>query len=179
MIRPFPAAALLVLSLLLTGCGSEPDGNPLAAAQPIGDGDSCHVCGMLIEAFPGPKGQAYLDRDTVPRKFCSTTELFAFLLQPENEARLSHAYVHDVAAAPWGTPDDEAFIPAGEAWYVVEHERRGSMGHTLASFRERRHAEAFRDTHGGRVLAFEEIDLALLADLGGRALPEMSGHGRH
>jgi copper chaperone NosL len=29
-----------------------------------------------------------------------------------------------------------------------------------------RHAEAFRDTHGGRILTFEEIDLELLTELG-------------
>jgi copper chaperone NosL len=155
----------LVLSLLLTACGD--NGNTeLAAPQPITDGDSCHVCGMLIQELPGPKGQAYLDRDTSARKFCSTTDLFAFLLQPENETRLSHAWVHDVGVTPWTRPDDDAFILASEAYYVVEHERRGAMGHTLAPFAEARLAEAFRDTHGGRILTFEEIDLELLTELG-------------
>lgn len=45
--------------ILLAGCGdSEPE--TLAAAQPITDGDSCHVCGMLITEHPGPKGEAFV-----------------------------------------------------------------------------------------------------------------------
>ncbi|PMR74608.1 nitrous oxide reductase accessory protein NosL [Billgrantia endophytica] len=158
--------ALVLSTLLLAGCGNDAGPAALAPAQPITDGDSCHVCGMLISELPGPKGQVYLNRDEAVRKFCSTTDMFAFLLQPENETQLSHAWVHDVAVTPWESPTDDTFILASEAWYVVEHERRGAMGHTLASFRERHHADAFKETHGGRVLAFDDIDLELLAELG-------------
>ncbi|WP_111414465.1 nitrous oxide reductase accessory protein NosL [Billgrantia lactosivorans] len=182
MIRALALLPLL-LALLLAGCGeSEPEA--LAAAEPIESGDSCHVCGMLIDEHPGPKGEAFLDKSTSALKFCSTTELFAFLRQPENEARLSHAYVHDVAAAPWPTPDDKAFVLASEAWYVAGHDQRGSMGHTLASFKQRHHAEAFAETHGGELYAFDDIDLELLArlsrgELGGGddAMGNLAGHG--
>lgn len=173
----------LLASLLLTGC-SESDPETLAAAVPIEDGDSCHVCGMLINEHPGPKGEAFLDRQGEALKFCSTMDLFTFLKQPENETRLSHAYVHDVTAAPWATPDDEAFVRASEAWYVVGHDRRGAMGHTLASFAERADAEAFRDEHGGKLVGFAAIDLDLLGRLGRGELgennkgnlDEMTGH---
>ncbi|UYG03940.1 nitrous oxide reductase accessory protein NosL [Halomonas sp. LR3S48] len=173
---------LLLLTLLLAGCGeSEPVA--LAAAEPIESGDSCHVCGMLIDEHPGPKGQAFLDKQGSALKFCSTAELFAFLRQPENETRLSHAYVHDVAVTPWSQPANDAFILASEAWYVAGHDQRGSMGHTLASFRERHHAEAFAETHGGELYAFDDIDLDLLARLsrgelgGSEAMGGMAGHG--
>ncbi|AMD00741.1 MULTISPECIES: nitrous oxide reductase accessory protein NosL [Halomonas] len=166
MIRSSLATRTLAFAaiLLLAGCGND-DERPLAPAQPITDGDSCHVCGMLINDLPGPKGQVYLNRDEAVRKFCSTTDMFAFLLQPENETQLSHAWVHDVAVTPWGSPADDAFILASEAWYVAGHTQRGAMGHTLASFKERHHADAFRDTHGGEVLAFSDIDLELLTEL--------------
>ncbi|KAA0010285.1 nitrous oxide reductase accessory protein NosL [Billgrantia pellis] len=173
---------LLLSTLLIAGC-NEPEPVALAAAEPIESGDSCHVCGMLIDEHPGPKGQAFMDKQGSALKFCSTAELFAFLRQPENETRLSHAYVHDVAAAPWPTPDDDAFILASEAWYVAGHDQRGSMGHTLASFKERRHAEAFAETHGGELYTFDDIDLELLARLsrgelgGGEAMGAMAGHG--
>ncbi|MFQ3789793.1 nitrous oxide reductase accessory protein NosL [Halomonas sp. A29] len=173
----------LVLAVLLAGCRSDAD-TALAPAQPITDGDSCHVCGMLIAELPGPKGQVYLNRDETVRKFCSTADMFAFLLQPENANRLSHAWVHDVAVTPWSQPADKAFILASDAWYVAGHTQRGAMGHTLASFKERHHADAFRETHGGEVLAFSDIDLELLtelarADAGMQHNGGMPGHGEH
>ncbi|TDB03291.1 nitrous oxide reductase accessory protein NosL [Halomonas marinisediminis] len=156
---------LLIITLLLSACGeSEPE--VLAAAQPIEAGDSCHVCGMLITEHPGPKGEAFMEKQEEPLKFCSTMDLFTFLKQPENETQVSHAYVHDVAAAPWATPDDEAFVLASEAVYVVGHDQRGGMGHTLASFADKADAEAFREEHGGEMASFAEIDLELLGRLG-------------
>ncbi|MCC5881032.1 MAG: nitrous oxide reductase accessory protein NosL [Halomonas sp.] len=179
-------ALAMTAVLMLAGCGGSED-KPLAPAQPITDGDSCHVCGMLISDLPGPKGQVYLSRDDAVRKFCSTTDMFAFLLQPENENRLSHAWVHDVAVTPWSQPADDAFILASDAWYVAGHDQRGAMGHTLASFRERHHADAFSETHGGEVLAFSDIDLELLTELAradtsmqhNGGMPGHEGHGGH
>ncbi|MDR9439428.1 MAG: nitrous oxide reductase accessory protein NosL [Halomonas sp.] len=156
---------LLINALLLAACGeSEPEA--LADAQPIEAGDSCHVCGMLIGEHPGPKGEAFMEKQGEALKFCSTMDLFAFVKQPENETQVSHAYVHDVAAAPWTTPDDKAFVLASEAIYVVGHDQRGAMGHTLASFAEQADAEVFREAHGGKLVGFAEIDVELLGRLG-------------
>ncbi|XKE45391.1 nitrous oxide reductase accessory protein NosL [Halomonas organivorans] len=176
MIRLFP---MLLLMLALAGCGGDPSPPALAAPAPIASGDSCHVCGMLITEHPGPKGEAFLDGAERPRKFCSTLELFVFLAQPENASRLSHAYVHDIGTTTWDRPADEAFIRAEEAWYVVGHDRRGSMGHTLASFAGRDDADAFRDAHGGEVIAYADIDLALLGRLGRGELSRGPGPADH
>lgn len=170
-------SALAVSLALLAGCSNPSEPMALAAAEPIAEDDVCHVCGMLIEDFPGPKGQAFMAPQGTPRKFCSTLDMFVFLRQPENETQLSHAYVHDVGVTPWEAPTDGAFILASEAWYVVGHDRRGGMGHTLASFGERRRAEAFRDTHGGEVLGYDDIDLELLGELGrGEMMAADAGH---
>lgn len=166
---------VLPLLLSLAGCDDAPGSATLAGPQPITAGDSCHVCGMLITGHPGPKGQAYLEGAETPRKFCSTLELFVFLAQPETASRLSHAYVHDIGVTTWETPADEAFIRADEAWYVVGHDRRGSMGHTLASFAKRDDAEAFRREHGGRTLDYAGIDLELLGRLGRGEMPHGAG----
>lgn len=155
-------AWLLAATLLLGGCGN-PAPEVLAKAEPIASGDSCHVCGMTITAHPGPKGEAFMGSDAQALKFCSTAELFTFLKQPENEAQLSHAYVHDMGNTQWGSPDDDAFIRAAEALYVIGHERRGSMGHTLAPFADKNAAEAFIEDHGGELIAFDEITLERLA----------------
>ncbi|MDR5866884.1 nitrous oxide reductase accessory protein NosL [Halomonas koreensis] len=179
MFRLLRLLPLLLIAPWLAGCGGEPETAALAPPQAIDAGDSCHVCGMLITEHPGPKGQAFLEGAEAPRKFCSTLDLFVFLQQPENASRLSHAYVHDIGITPWGRPADEAFIRADEAWYVVGHERRGSMGHTLASFAERQDAEAFRGEHGGEVIAYADIDLDLLGRLGRGELEADAGMAHH
>ena len=154
------------LFALLIGCSGEPETATLAAAQPIDAGDSCHVCGMLIKGFAGPKGEAFMQGQKTPFKFCSTMDLFSFLLQPENETQLSHAYVHDMSDVAWEKPNDDAFVLASEAWYVVGHDQPGAMGHTLASFAQRDAADAFRQQHGGEVIAYADITLDLLGRLG-------------
>ncbi|MCB1676548.1 MAG: nitrous oxide reductase accessory protein NosL [Halioglobus sp.] len=117
---------------------------------------------MVIADYPGPKGEAFLRGDVRARKFCSTLELFSFLRQPENHTQASHAYVHDSGATDWERPDDRFFIRAEGAWYVVGHDRRGAMNHTLAPFASRDQALKFRDEHGGEIVRYEDIDLALL-----------------
>nr|WP_298373974.1 nitrous oxide reductase accessory protein NosL [uncultured Halomonas sp.] len=157
---------VLLLVLALAGCEQESENTVLASPQPITDGDACHVCGMTITNFPGPKGQAFMKSDPEALKFCSTLELFTFLKQPENETQISHAYVHDVGETSWQEPSDNAYIRAVDAWYVVGHDQPGAMGHTLASFGEQDQAKKFSDEHGGEVIRFEDIDLELLGELG-------------
>lgn len=153
--------------LLLTGCGSE-DPSTRAARQAVAieHGDECHLCGMIIENFPGPKGELYEQGESAPRKFCSTRDLFAYLLDPERSHRIEQVYVHDMALTPWEHPGNDAFVDARQAWYVVGSERRGGMGPTLASFAQREHAERFTQLYGGQLYRFEQIDLALLSQMG-------------
>lgn len=166
LLRRLVSLTLIALFALLAGCSSEPESTTLAAAQPIDAGDSCHVCGMLIKDFAGPKGEAFMHGRKTALKFCSTMDLFSFVLQPENETQVSHAYVHDMSAVPWDKPSDDAFVRATEAWYVVGHDLPGAMGPTLASFARREAADAFAQKHGGEVIAYTDITLELLGRLG-------------
>lgn len=157
---------LLVWGMLLFigGCGNSekaPESRPPVA---IGPGDECHVCGMLITRFPGPKGEVYVRGGSRPLKFCSTRDLFSYLLQPESVG-VTQIYVHDMGATEWVHPDDNAFVDARAAWYVVNQPLQGAMGPTLASFKRREDARVFMDKHGGELLRFDDITLELLADL--------------
>lgn len=169
-----PIFALIVL--LLSGCNNATDSAERMPPQPISDGDICHVCGMFITEVEGPKGQAFMERHSDARKFCSTLEMFVFLQQPENQAQLLYAYVHDVGVTPWEAPKNDAFILAADAWYVVGHDRRGSMGHTLAPFSSHKRAAQFAEVHGGEIIGYDDIDLELLARLGH---DDASGHAAH
>lgn len=172
---------IVLVSLLLVGCNNNAaDSAEKSPPQPISSDDICHVCGMVITEFPGPKGQAFMEGHSDARKFCSTLEMFIFLQQPENQAQLRYAYVHDVGITPWAAPEDDAFILAPDAWYVVNHDRRGSMGHTLAPFSSQERARQFVEVHGGEIIAYDDIDLELLARLGrGEAGDHASSHTAH
>jgi len=162
----FAGGMILISSLfLLGGCdnlASDPQHQP---PQAIGPADECHLCGMLIKKFPGPKGEAYQRGDSQVKKFCSTMDLFSYWLQPENQVNVQTVYVHDMARSPWQQPDDAHFTDARTAWYVIGHRERGAMGATLASFANREEAEKFAAPAGGKLVRFGEITLEMLSAL--------------
>lgn len=162
-------------AVVLAGCsGGEQQTREKPDAVHFESGDECHVCGMIISGFPGPKGQAFTEREQSVRKFCSTRDMFAWFLQPENKTRDHTLYVHNMAQTDWETPDDTHLIDAREAWYVTGSRRAGAMGPTLASFASREEAAAFAREHGGKVLAFAEITMDHLKDAHGTSgsMPE-------
>lgn len=165
MLRGTLAAAALIL---LAGCNSADDTMTEARAAGFHPDDECHVCGMIVTDFPGPKGQA-VGRDGT-HAFCSTAELIGWWLQPENQVAGARLYVHDMAHGSWEKPDDEHLIDATTAWYVADTDLKGAMGATLASFANEADAHALAAEHGGRVLRFEELDASVLQQGG-------SGHG--
>lgn len=141
------------------GCGdSSVELEEVQRAVAIESRDECHLCGMIISRFPGPKGELYQHgRDRI-FKFCSTRDMFAYLLDPEQAHSIESIYVHDMSKTLWDTPDDEFFIDARKAWYVIGHNQPGAMGPTLASFSDKKTADDFSSKYGGRVLPFQSID---------------------
>lgn len=151
---------VLLFGLALAACG-EKDETPVSL-DPVAfhAADECHVCGMVISDFPGPKGQAVV-KDGV-RKFCSTAEMLSWWLQPENRILDAKLYVHDMGQSHWDQPDDNHLIDAKQAWYVTGTPLAGAMGASLASFADQQAAEALAAEHDGAVLRFDEIDQEFL-----------------
>lgn len=175
---------VLLAVVTLAACGGTEE---TVASKPapvnFQSGDECHVCGMVISGFPGPKGEAITEKDQQVRKFCSTKDMFAWVLQPENINREHTLYVHDMAQSEWKAPDDTDLVDAREAFYVAGSERMGAMGPTLASFASRDSAEAFAQQYGGDVLAFSEVTLGHLnspmpGSDSGELLMESMNHSR-
>lgn len=156
--KAFSAAVLL--AIFLAGC-SEPEEQVTERPEPVHfeSGDECHVCGMIITNFDGPKGQAITVREQATRKFCSTRDMFSWVLQPENAKRDHTLYVHDMAQTDWEHPDDTALIDAREAFFVVGSERTGAMGPTLASFASENSALEFANEFGGEVVKFQDVTM--------------------
>lgn len=145
----------------LTACGKQEAVTVHCAPQPIVDGDECAVCGMFITEYPGPKAQVCL-RDGRVLKFCSTNDLFVWALQPESIPLLLRAYVHDMGRTDWEQPRDDAFIEADIAVFVSDTPLQGAMGPALVSFGSREAAETFMQEHGGRAMAYSEVDWDVL-----------------
>ncbi|MCW3149769.1 nitrous oxide reductase accessory protein NosL [Stutzerimonas stutzeri] len=171
------ARALLVLALGLglAACGEKEEVQQKLDPVAFHDSDECHVCGMIISDFPGPKGQA-VEKGGV-KKFCSTAEMLGWWLQPENQLLNAKLYVHDMGRSEWEQPDDAHLIDATSAYYVVGTSLKGAMGATLASFADEAAAQKLAAEHGGRVLRFEQIDQALLQEAA--SIQHGAMHGGH
>lgn len=150
----------MLLTLGLTACGDTEQ--QVQALKPVAfhSDDECHVCGMLIGSFPGPKGEV-VEQNSV-KKFCSTAELIGWWLQPENQLLSAKLYVHDMGRSEWAEPDDNYLIDATQAYYVAGTRLKGAMGVVLASFADEQAAQQLAAREGGRVLRFAEIDQQVL-----------------
>lgn len=171
---------LAFVSLFLTACSEDKKATEVTeVVGPVAfeSGDECHVCGMIITELPGAKAQAVESRSTAVRKFCSTQDMLSWWLQPENQHLQAELYVHDVAKTPWEHPQDEHLIDARTAFYVLGSSVQGAMGPSLVSFGTREAAELFADTKGGRVLSWQQMDLAVLQELASAGHEHAAAHG--
>ncbi|MEH6453294.1 MAG: nitrous oxide reductase accessory protein NosL [Psychromonas sp.] len=159
----YKSLLLLVLLGLLLGCSEADKQNQMVKqAMAIESADECHLCGMIISKFPGPKGELYQKTSEDIVKFCSTRDMFSYLLQPENQRQVEQVFVHDMSKTPWHKTDDQYFIDARTAWFVIGSSQTGAMGKTLASFSLQDDAVAFTKEFGGDVYPFSEITIELL-----------------
>ncbi len=155
------ALSLGVLLALTVGCNAQSEKEVMVHhAVQIEQADSCHLCGMTISNFPGPKGESYESNKDSINKFCSTRDLFGYILQPENRRQVKEIFVHDMSKTPWGSPTDDHFVNAKDAWFVIGSSQTGAMGKTLGSFSAKVDAEVFIQEFGGQLYTFDEITLA-------------------
>ena len=159
--RRAPGALLLATALLLSACGDTP---PPAKPLEITQGTACSLDGMILQDFPGPKGQIHYEH-SAPEFFCDTKEMFSIYLRPEQKKRIVAIYTQDMGKADWSQPQSY-WVDAKTAFYVVGSSRRGSMGPTIASFAVEADAGAFAKQYGGKVLRFDQMTLDMV-DLSG------------
>lgn len=153
---------VVLLSLFVFGCGEAEQQQMVKQAQAIESADECHLCGMVIKNYPGPKGQAFQKGEDKTVRFCSTRDLLSYILQPENQRQIEQIFVHDMSKTPWQKPEDEYFIDGKEAWYVIGSSQKGAMGKTLATFSKESDAHAFSQEFGGKVYQFGDITIDIL-----------------
>ena len=159
MRRPLSLAFALLLAVAAVGGCTQKSSAPPPPPAEVTDEAIGHYCGMLLVEHEGPKGQIYLAGRSEPVWFSSVRDTIAFTRLPEEPRDITAIYVNDMARATnWKQPEPGAWVDAHEAWFVIESEMRGGMGaREAAPFSEERAAEAFRATHGGRVVRLAEI----------------------
>jgi copper chaperone NosL len=160
----------VLMCLALVACDKAQSPPAAQAGLAFHPGDECHVCGMVISDFPGPKGAAVGAGGT--KKFCSPAEMLGWWLQPENHRADVKLYVHDMGRSHWDAPDDAHLIDARTAYFVIGSRLKGAMGVVLASFSNLEAAQKLAHEAGGKVLRLEDIDQKLLGQAG--AMSSMS-----
>ena len=138
-------------------------GQPLEAARVVPAGVRCPVCGMYPARSPDWAAQVIFANGDV-HFFDSPVSLFLYL---GNVARYNPwrtasdivaRYVTDGASSGW--------TDAATAHYVHGSSALGPMrAGNLPAFASAQEAERFAAARGGRVLAFTDVDAALLATL--------------
>ena len=53
---------IFILAFVNAGCDKVEQTTITPSLTPLSASDECHVCGMRITHFPGPKGQAFIKR---------------------------------------------------------------------------------------------------------------------
>ena len=161
------AIAVTLLSSALAGCGKPDSGKPVVPVE-IDPHTTCDLDGMLLNDYPGPKGQIFYAGQEAPVFFCDTVELFHTVLAPEQVKAINAIYVQDMGKTDWDQPHSNWF-DAKTGFYVLGSKLHGSMGPTVASFSQEADAKKFAAEWGGKLLRYAEIK-ADMVDLSGGAL---------
>ncbi|MDF3831784.1 nitrous oxide reductase accessory protein NosL [Cupriavidus basilensis] len=150
----------------LAACGRQTSASITPAE--IDAASTCDLDGMLLGDYPGPKAQIYYAGDPKPHWCCDTVEMFSTLLKPEQVKAIQAVFVQDMGRADWEQPRGHWF-DAKTGFYVLGSKRHGSMGPTVASFRQEADARTFIVEHGGRLLRYAEVKPEMV-DLSGGVL---------
>jgi len=150
-------------TLILTGCNQEKNNTISLSPVQFDKHDRCHLCGMVIAHYEGPKAEIFIKNVDEPIKFCSVRDAFTFALQPENQRRLKAFFVHGMDSASWDKPFDAPLLPAKDLFFVYGSQQAGVMGVEPIPFKTKEAAESFIKSQGGRVVTYSQIDLKLLA----------------
>ena len=143
-------------------------GLPLQAARPVPADVRCPVCGMYPSRSPDWAAQVIFANGDA-QFFDSPLSLFMYLgdvarYSPGRSAdEIVAHYVTDVPSRSW--------VDARSAFYVTGSTAKGPMrAGNLPAFASQDAARQFAAQRGGKVLAYADVDAALVAQLGGQGV---------
>jgi len=150
----------LVLSGLFWGCAATAP--VVQKTQEIGAELRCPVCGVHPAEQPRTQCQMIMG-DGQQVAFDSARDMFSYLQlmdqfgYAKNQGvgkGLAQIWVHDYNSGAW--------LDGKAAWYVAGSDVRGPVGKEIYPFAERSGAEDFSRVHGGKVVAYAQIDATRL-----------------
>ena len=186
--RVFLAGTGAVGLAALAGClGEEEAPDPITLSD-----QSCDQCGMVIDQYNGPVGQAFYEEDVPegrgddPAWFCSSTCTYQFVFDEED---LGHdplgIYLTDYSNVDWDVVEEERqagdetvvdtyisahleaedFADATDLTMVADSDLEGAMGTSIIGFSDSEDAQTFLEEHGGIELEHDQIDREVLSGL--------------
>jgi copper chaperone NosL len=150
----------VLAALLLSACAE--DDRQLTAKVPAPNAltrDAIgYYCNMIVADHLGPKGQVLISGRDESLWFSSARDAIAFTLLPEEPKNIAAIYVNDMGRASWDRPQNDTWIDARKAWYVIGSNRVGGMGAPEAvPFAVKADAESFAKQYAGRAVAFADV----------------------
>ncbi len=126
-------------------------------------GDKCPVCGMFVAKYPDWSAEIIYQDGTV-LFFDGAKDLFKFYFAPHKYK--SNKQRQHIKAMYVTEYYDLTFIEAKNAFYVLGSDVYGPMGLELVPFKTEADAKEFlRDHQGEKIIAFNDVVLALIKTL--------------
>ena len=122
----------------------------------------CPVCGMFVSKYP--KWAAFMQINDKKYYFDGVKDMMKYYIF-DGDFPYDRKNISEITVSDYYTLEE---IPAKEAFYVLDSDIFGPMGHELIPFKSKKSAKAFMDDHNGKaMLKFDEITDKMVMALDG------------
>ena len=126
------------------------------------DDAKCPVCGMFVSKYP--KWAAMMKHDGKVYYFDGVKDMMKYYIF-DGDFPYDRSHISKMIVSDYYTIDE---IPAKEAFYVLDADVFGPMGHELIAFKDKKSAQTFMtEHHGKKIVRFNEITDAMVMALDG------------
>jgi len=119
----------------------------------------CPVCGMFVHKYP--KWASLMEINGKMYYFDGVKDMMKFYFFdkdfPYDRTKISQVLVRDYYTLE--------SVDATKAFYVIDSNILGPMGHELIGFKTKKEAENFINDHKGRIIKFQEITVEMVEGL--------------
>tara|TARA_R110002020_G_scaffold317731_2_gene533397 strand:+ start:2885 stop:3436 length:552 start_codon:yes stop_codon:yes gene_type:complete len=152
-------AAIAAVAITISACSEQQSSTETPLPVALTEESVGHYCNMTILEHTGPKAQIHLVGNPHPIWFSQVRDGIAFLRSPEEQQDAVVTYVNDMGKAKdWDFPENDTWIDASEAWFVIGSRKTGGMGTPeVIPFGNETTASRFAADNGGMVVRLDGI----------------------